>query len=249
MAIALQSYHAARNVLPMSNVAGAGHGRNHSVFALLLPYLEQAQIHSAYNFNVENWHEANSTAVAPEIAVYLCPDVEPKPRRPAAQVVVPAPAPAYAGRSEFGGGHYAANWGGGRAGTNWGADFLATKQSHRGPMTTVVAVGPKGPTRCRRIEEISDGTSSTVAFGEKRAGQGWAVGGWAGSEFDVGSSPTMVDPDPTAMLVYSGSFHAGGAHFAFCDGSVRFVKASTNKQIWYAILTRDGKEIVGADAY
>jgi prepilin-type processing-associated H-X9-DG protein len=107
----------------------------------------------------------------------------------------------------------------------------------------------KGPTRCQRLEDVTDGTSSTVAFGEKKDSQGWAVGGWAGSEFDAWTSPTFTEAEPVALTVYTGSFHPGGAHFAFCDGSVRFLKSSTNKTVWYALLTRDGKEVVSSDSF
>ena len=57
--------------------------------------------------------------------------------------------------------------------------------------------------------------------GKKHNGQGWALGGWAASEFDVGVSPSYRGDDPTARKVYTGSDHPSGTNFAFCDGSVR----------------------------
>ena len=44
------------------------------------------------------------------------------------------------------------------------------------------------------------------------------------------------------------SNHPGGVHITFADGSVRFIKDSINQQIWWAIGTRNGKEIVSSDA-
>src|SRR4051794_35639965 len=72
--LALHNYHAANDCLPMSQVRGEGHGNGHSVFTIILPYLEQAAIYNAYNFWLEVEHVANLTAVRTRIATYLCPD-------------------------------------------------------------------------------------------------------------------------------------------------------------------------------
>jgi prepilin-type N-terminal cleavage/methylation domain-containing protein/prepilin-type processing-associated H-X9-DG protein len=45
------------------------------------------------------------------------------------------------------------------------------------------------------------------------------------------------------------SNHPGGVHVAFGDGSVKFIKDSIDVQTWWALGTRAGKEIIGADAY
>ena len=45
------------------------------------------------------------------------------------------------------------------------------------------------------------------------------------------------------------SNHPGGVHVAFGDGSVKFIKDSVDVQTWWALGTRAGKEIIGADAY
>ena len=47
----------------------------------------------------------------------------------------------------------------------------------------------------------------------------------------------------------SGSYHPGGSNVLFSDGSVRFVKSSTNMFTWWALGTRADGEVVSADAY
>lgn len=45
------------------------------------------------------------------------------------------------------------------------------------------------------------------------------------------------------------SWHPGGANACFADGSVRFVKDTTNKAIVRALVTRNGGEVISADSY
>jgi prepilin-type processing-associated H-X9-DG protein len=148
--------------------------------------------------------------------------------------------------SAFARNHYAANWGGSY--TEYGEDFTYVKGSYRGVMMTVGVISPKGKTNCIRPQDIRDGLSNTVLLGEKRDSQGWDVGGYAGSEFDVGPTPVMLG-DPILQRSYTCSFHSGQAHFAFCDGSVKPLPATLNRAVWYAVITRDGNEVFSQDAY
>ena len=45
------------------------------------------------------------------------------------------------------------------------------------------------------------------------------------------------------------SFHPGGGHVAFADGSVRFLKASTSFQVIWALGSKDGNEVLSSDTY
>jgi prepilin-type processing-associated H-X9-DG protein len=44
------------------------------------------------------------------------------------------------------------------------------------------------------------------------------------------------------------SFHPGGAHIAFADGSVQFLKDTVDKSTVFALVTRNGGEVWDADA-
>lgn len=52
----------------------------------------------------------------------------------------------------------------------------------------------------------------------------------------------------TSMITAT-SDHPGGVNVAFCDGTVRFVKDTINHRTWWAIGTRNGKEVVSADEF
>jgi prepilin-type N-terminal cleavage/methylation domain-containing protein/prepilin-type processing-associated H-X9-DG protein len=246
LALAVSSYLASRNVLPMSAVAGKGHGVNQSCFAMILPEIEQGPLFSAYNFLIENYDRSNTTVVATQIATLVCP-ANPLPRDPmASDQVQTAAGTSYPPGSAFARNHYAANWGGSY--TPYGEDFTQHNKSHRGVMMTVAVACPGGRTQCVRAQDIRDGLANTVLLGEKRDSQGWDVGGFAGSEFDVGPTPVMLG-DPDLQRSYTCSYHPSSAHFAFCDGSVKPLPATMNRATWYAVITRDGDEIIGADAY
>ncbi|AGA31374.1 DUF1559 domain-containing protein [Singulisphaera acidiphila] len=45
------------------------------------------------------------------------------------------------------------------------------------------------------------------------------------------------------------SNHSGGVNLAFADGSVRFIKDTVSLQTWWALGSRNGGEVVSADAY
>jgi prepilin-type N-terminal cleavage/methylation domain-containing protein/prepilin-type processing-associated H-X9-DG protein len=245
--IALTSYLTSRNVLPMSAVAGTGHGVYQSFFAMILPELEQRQMYNAYNFSVENYDPGNTTVVGTQISTLLCPET-PLPTDPiASNAVQKADGTTYPAGSAFARSHYAANWGGSQ--NTLGDDFTKTKTNYRGVMMTVKVITPRGPTACLRAQDIRDGQANTIMVGEKRDSQGWDVGGYAGSEFDVGPSPHLATDDPLLRMVFSGSFHASQTHFLFCDGSVHPLRSTLDKNTWYALITRDGREVISADAY
>jgi len=45
------------------------------------------------------------------------------------------------------------------------------------------------------------------------------------------------------------SLHPGGANFLFGDGSVKFLKAGIDQQIYMGLGTRNGKEVISNDSY
>jgi type II secretory pathway pseudopilin PulG len=262
--LALFNYQSANAVLPMSQVRGEGRGNGHSVFATILPYMEQVPLYNDYNFDLENYGIDNQTSVRARVSTFLCPD------NPSVQNVAAIDVRFPESRSTFAKTHYGANWGGGGRGFRgdagngyrrtpppgssralWGEGFAKERGSYLGVMMTVItpdgqAKGNDGRPKARNVafKDITDGAAFTLAMVEKRDSFGWAVGGWGGSEFDVDISPAYNGDDALARKVYSGSAHAAGPNALMCDGSVRPLPAKQDRALWYALITRAGGEVV-----
>ena len=142
--IALSSYLSQRNVLPMSAVAGTGHGNNQSCFLLIMPELEQRPLYAAYNFFVENYDPANSTVVGTAISNFLCPETPlSTDNLPSAQIQQFGGRLTYPAGSSFAKCNYAANWGGSQ--NPLGSDYTTTESktsqgAYLGVMMTVKPV-------------------------------------------------------------------------------------------------------------
>ena len=76
----------------------------------------------------------------------------------------------------------------------------------------------------------------------------------AGSKLPMPFAANMTDTGniprngPGNMLGF-GSWHPGGANFAFCDGSVKFLKESIDLSVLSALGTRAGGEVNSASDY
>lgn len=83
------------------------------------------------------------------------------------------------------------------------------------------------------LGDVLDGESGTIAVGETSADHAWALPGTG-----------RCDTPPNAGGSYS-SRHYGGAHFLRCDGAVRFIGDTIDRQTFLALSTLQGSEPVG----
>jgi prepilin-type processing-associated H-X9-DG protein/prepilin-type N-terminal cleavage/methylation domain-containing protein len=108
-----------------------------------------------------------------------------------------------------------------------------------------------------RVKEITDGTSNTLAVGERDsslANATW-VGAVTGAElfpenasnFVLGHTGEMKSPAEPAEGNNFSSRHPGGVNFVFADGHVQFLTGSMPATIFQALSTRAGGEAVHGD--
>jgi prepilin-type N-terminal cleavage/methylation domain-containing protein/prepilin-type processing-associated H-X9-DG protein len=218
----------------------------------IMPYIEQGAVYQRYDFNSRfdqapnDAPNANATGFInqTQLVIFLCPS---------------APQ--------------------GRKGANGRGilDYPAINQVTRPnpnvnpmPASDSTWLGVLGFNVTRRIAEVTDGTSNTLLLAEdagrnenwemgRKLGTGGTgeAGAWpnpAGSINISGFDPkTMTSPGACAINCTNGneiySFHTGGANVLFADGSVHFLKATTNINIVVALMTRSNNEVIPGDTY
>jgi prepilin-type N-terminal cleavage/methylation domain-containing protein/prepilin-type processing-associated H-X9-DG protein len=227
----------------------------------LLPYIEQDNLYARWdpNDNRSNVTGGKSATTAQVIKLLICPsDSLP-------QTVVEHSAAA------------TPIW--------WGFYGLSSYGGNAGKRSAPIGAAPAFPDISRDgiffidssvgFADITDGTSSTLLFGERyhrdpnfqllqpvvapaiaplaQHGKWGFVGATAGimANVTLHSAAPINYPMPPGgdvlalpnRLAAFGSGHSGGANFAFCDGSVRFLRDSTPLSILKALSTRAGDEV------
>jgi prepilin-type N-terminal cleavage/methylation domain-containing protein/prepilin-type processing-associated H-X9-DG protein len=201
---------------------------------VLLPHLEQANITSQPIPTLTDFRNLVRNRVVP---TFICPSVPYEPTVASGTFTIAL-----------------TNYLGivGRHRSDWRSPPASNPNDYRGGDTGVIAVVDSlGKPSKVGILAITDGTSNTLAFGERPPTPdlqwGWKDGNpnfdnliWAqtrGGGIDtpamtadsVGSCPFPANFQPPASpprgcdVHHMWSFHAGGANFAMCDGSVRYL--------------------------
>jgi prepilin-type N-terminal cleavage/methylation domain-containing protein/prepilin-type processing-associated H-X9-DG protein len=214
----------------------------------LLPYFEQANLRQKLNEPDPNGLEVNGS-VAQVIKLLVCPS------DPLSKAVQRCPAC----DEDYGVGSYAGN-----AGRRWFS--FGKKDTHDGifypDSTTCLADVTDGATNTLFFGERSHGdwefdslTRSSMYEYYPLAGWGkWANFCYPAHHLLSTQVPINYQVPPglsrtgraqvTDRISAFGSGHAGGANFAFVDGSVRFLRNETDLSILQALSTRAGNEAV-----
>ena len=119
-----------------------------------------------------------------------------------------------------------------------------------------------------RIASITDGTSNTISAGETLPAQRadnnvweWNSGGYGTTvpiNYYSGQSCTLSgngwgSSNWASRCAYTNTgfkcHHPGGGNFLFADGSVHFLKQSIAMPTYCALGSRNGGEVISADAY
>jgi len=122
-------------------------------------------------------------------------------------------------------------------------------------------------TWCSSIQNITDGTSNTIAVGEATTSTNVNIGNTNTTQFPIwagtngGAWSTGLASVVSALRVVDGvnyplggvadasfaSKHTGGGNFAFADGSVKFLNANISATTYSALGSRNGGEPLGSD--
>jgi prepilin-type N-terminal cleavage/methylation domain-containing protein/prepilin-type processing-associated H-X9-DG protein len=244
LALAAHNYNNAQGMLPMGTLTmvdpavnasfpdellPGGQFESMSLFVAMLPALEQQSMFNAYNFSRSAYTAANMTIAATGLSVLWCPSdgrVAGSQTVPEAYADVPASAKicysSYAG--------CVGTW------------FVRLPD----PVSQANLNGMFRLNRGVSLAEVSDGSSTTILFGERAHGMlsqpdlsdyHWWFDGFESDTFFSSFFPInperVIDdletPDMgNAYVSSASSYHPGGAQFAFVDGSVRFLKETIN---------------------
>ncbi len=251
LGLACANYVGATNVYPMAAFWGNGNGRGGSTsfgaLIHLLPYFEQTQAYNAFNCSLSFGDLENSTVHGIGIATLWCPSdgTISTPAQTAAPLFT-SKTPIAVQFSSYGVNTgtwffsppfpWKDKWNG-----TPNPDYAPAVGSYNGVIFHESAVPIAG---------ITDGTSNTIALGERAHGLlslavqptwDWFVSGARTQMVTTypinaikkeanfaagGTGSNTVGGSNTSYEVCASSFHPGGANFTFCDGSVRFLKDS-----------------------
>ena len=243
--LALQAYHDVHDAFPPGAILGGALNSKMGIHVLLLPYLEQTTLFERFDFSQIVTSTANAELGRINIPVFSCPSNTENVMDPV---------------NTF---H---KW---RTTNYFGVMGAGADSGHivKGGSTCgdYYTDGVFYPLSRTRLEDIKDGASNTLAFGERLYElRGWTLSGYAsGSDycvFPVKNVHWPVNSDPKKVCyrncpsgqtclfndVFFGSRHPGGAYFSLADGSVHFVAETIDLQTYRTLATIAGGELIGS---
>lgn len=198
LGLAMSNYHDAHGVFPPGEIPGRHTYGDLSVWngwnanALILPYLDQAQLYDSINFQLGSRYDGaelhNSTAVMTSVASFICPSD---------------------GVARNLGNWFGINFPGNNYVTNWGDNVRATVWGYNSSNTGVFWWLSNS-----NVGSIKDGTTQTILYSERLKGDGntgrisqqdvWSSTGiWSGMTSESASYMTNVDDIITACDAYA----------------------------------------------
>jgi prepilin-type N-terminal cleavage/methylation domain-containing protein/prepilin-type processing-associated H-X9-DG protein len=258
IALAAMNYESSSGTLPGGSYSGvyfnpphwSTYPENFSCFVRMLPFFEQAPMYNAVNFNLCSSDIGNLTICGVQVNSLICPS-------DTKNETIPFPASRASAGGVVPGwsfneipGNYPLPVGATQAFTSYAGNAGTFTFGYTNLMPTSILGFFNGliyNDSYVRLANITDGTSNTFVFGEHSKGHlfildpayavsdnCWNSGRWYDTLFatlypmNIGIGNNVPLNDSYYYPTAAGSFHPGGANFAFCDGSVRFLKNSVS---------------------
>jgi prepilin-type N-terminal cleavage/methylation domain-containing protein len=245
--LALHNYEIVNRLLPPSSTSDIQFGvwssnptqyHLHSWASLILPYMEQQPLQKQVDYNVSSLDKKNQQVASQVLTVYRCPTYS---------------GPTYSQDNLY---------------TQLFPNYALRNYAAMGATTVgKIYQNPNGvfyAMSSTRISDIKDGTSMTIFIVETREPQAavWIDGGTAAvvsHPYDETNPPdyalpqnalnytpyfTPVGGQGITCQYGPSSMHVGGVTHLFGDASVRFISQTINTQIYDALVTLDGQEVV-----
>jgi prepilin-type N-terminal cleavage/methylation domain-containing protein/prepilin-type processing-associated H-X9-DG protein len=266
--LALHNYHDVIGSFPSGHIELQDAGGNFQYYSgwsiAILPYLEQDNLFKQYLDNpVPNQAPQNQAACQTRLAVFLCPTDTRFNQVLAPETIAPNGG-GNSGSILYATGSYKAMSGiGDTTTTDTFAGFWNEVQTARRahPAGTGVFHGDGySGLSPERIATIQDGTSNTLMVGERHTKTHFTRGPFWADTFNLYSagaswpfSITLIpDYDQCASKVNAnyckygwGSLHTGGGiSFVFCDGHCRSVNSTIDMNVFMALSTVAGGEVI-----
>jgi prepilin-type N-terminal cleavage/methylation domain-containing protein/prepilin-type processing-associated H-X9-DG protein len=269
--LAVKNYETSHEVLPPGSINPTGPiankppGYHHNWISQVLPFLEYRNVSQHMNFNVSVYDPANSSVRAVQLNSFVCPSDARVNFGPS----ILSNGPTVVSPSSYAGVHHD-----GEAPidtTNHGVFFLNSRVRYEeigdGSAQTIFigehlisadlgwASGTRSTLR-NTGEQINQSRSAILLVtplpttpppSDASDDDTGADGPSAKPKKKAGAAGKPEKPaDPVGGF---GSFHPGGANFAFGDGSVRFLKSTLAPEIFQLLANRNDGEMISGDKY
>ncbi len=102
---------------------------------------------------------------------------------------------------------------------------------------------------------LSAGSCTSPSSWGLDKGNGWWDGDYRSTLYNHYMTPNSKLFDCWGSIPHNPAWktarsnHSGGVNVLFCDGHVQFIKDSVNPQTWAGLATRNGSEVLSADAF